>query len=183
MATPFVAGVCALMLEADDALTPAELKEILRGTAVDFGPPGEDIDYGAGRLDGCAAVREAEKPARRLADGAPLLPAHRFVSGSLNAKGHDEWSIDVADGQNCIAAVLILPAWTTSEPAQFQLRLFDPEGLPAASSAEDARSQLIRFRPTRPGAYTLRIDAISGQGPYFVDLSCDAAPAAQVLKQ
>ena len=29
----------------------------------------------------------------------------------------------------------------------------------------------------------LRIDAISGQGPYFVDLSCDAAPASQVLKR
>ena len=65
MAAPFVAGVCALMLEANDELSPTELKEILRDTAVDFGPPGEDVDYGAGRLDAYAAIREAETPARQ----------------------------------------------------------------------------------------------------------------------
>src|SRR5207237_7506460 len=51
MATPFVAGVCALMLGANPDLTPADVKQILKDTAVDFGPLGEDIDYGAGRLD------------------------------------------------------------------------------------------------------------------------------------
>ena len=50
-------------------------------------------------------------------------------------------------------------------------------------SVETFKGLEIRFRPIKMGTYTLRIDAISGQGPYFVDLSCDAAPAAQVLKR
>lgn len=50
MATPFVAGVAALMLDANESLTPLDLKTKITSTAQDWGPTGQDIDYGYGRL-------------------------------------------------------------------------------------------------------------------------------------
>ena len=57
MATPHVSGVVALMLQANSSLTPDEIKQILKGTALDLGKPGEDNIYGAGRVNAYAAVR------------------------------------------------------------------------------------------------------------------------------
>lgn len=59
MAAPQVAGVAALMLAANPALTATELRFILEGTARDLGPAGPDADYGYGLVDAAAAVREA----------------------------------------------------------------------------------------------------------------------------
>ncbi len=59
MSSPFVAGVAALILDADPTLTPSQVKSTLMNTAVDWGPSGKDTDYGAGRLDAYEAVRVA----------------------------------------------------------------------------------------------------------------------------
>ncbi|MBU0519824.1 S8 family peptidase [bacterium] len=56
MATPHVAGTLALMLDKDPALSPAQLDMYLETTAADWGSPGKDNDYGAGRIDAAAAV-------------------------------------------------------------------------------------------------------------------------------
>ena len=54
MACPHVAGLCALMLDRNTTLTPAEIKEILMSTAVDIGA---DVNLmGAGRVDAVDAV-------------------------------------------------------------------------------------------------------------------------------
>ncbi len=62
MATPHVAGACALLLDADSSLTPEELKQVLEDTALDLGDPGKDNDYGSGRLDALAAVESLGSP-------------------------------------------------------------------------------------------------------------------------
>ncbi|MGY5857783.1 MAG: S8 family serine peptidase [Candidatus Thorarchaeota archaeon] len=54
MACPMVAGVAALMLEADSDLDPDEVKTIMMSTAVDLGLDG--MTQGAGRVDAYAAV-------------------------------------------------------------------------------------------------------------------------------
>ena len=59
MAAPFVAGVAALMLEANPGLTPAAIKTILACTAQDYHVPGPDNEVGAGAVDGYAAVQMA----------------------------------------------------------------------------------------------------------------------------
>ncbi len=59
MAAPFVAGVAALMLEANPVLTPADIKTILACTAQDYHVPGADNEVGAGAVDGYAAVQMA----------------------------------------------------------------------------------------------------------------------------
>ena len=55
MATPFIAGTVALMLDADAALTPDEVKRILVATASRM-PGREDFEVGAGYVNAYAAV-------------------------------------------------------------------------------------------------------------------------------
>lgn len=53
-ATPHVAGVCALMLERNPAVTPQVLKAVIMQTAVNIGATPDEM--GAGRVDALAAV-------------------------------------------------------------------------------------------------------------------------------
>ena len=55
MATPYAAGVVALMLDVDPTLTPDEIKAILTGTASKM-PGYEDYEVGAGFINAYAAV-------------------------------------------------------------------------------------------------------------------------------
>lgn len=55
MATPFVAGTIALMLDADPTLTPDEIKQIITETATRM-PGYQDFEVGAGYLNSYAAV-------------------------------------------------------------------------------------------------------------------------------
>jgi serine protease AprX len=56
MSSPHVAGVLALMLEANPQATPAQAKQCLLATAVDMLTPGFDIDSGRGMVDTRAAL-------------------------------------------------------------------------------------------------------------------------------
>jgi serine protease AprX len=175
MATPFVAGVCALMLAADPGLTPTQVKRLLKQTAVDFGPEGDDVDYGAGRLDAFAAIRACEPPGEHEESEGPRVPAHRFFSGLLEDGGSEEWTIEVTDRKDPIAAVLVAPEWTADAPSRFQIELRDPKGAVLTYGGQERRAQIISFQPLVTGAYTLRVEALSGRGPYFLDVSCNAA--------
>lgn len=57
--SPITAGVIALMMSANPALTPTELESILKSTAVDLGTAGGDREYGAGRINAAPAVQKA----------------------------------------------------------------------------------------------------------------------------
>lgn len=59
MAGPHVAGVVALMRQANPNLDVDEIKQILMDTARDEGTAGEDNDYGWGFIDAYAAVTAA----------------------------------------------------------------------------------------------------------------------------
>ncbi|MHA1778269.1 MAG: S8 family serine peptidase [Candidatus Heimdallarchaeaceae archaeon] len=59
MATPMVAGVCALILSANPNLSPAEVRNILESTATDLGAAGWDKYYGYGEVNALAAVNQA----------------------------------------------------------------------------------------------------------------------------
>ncbi len=59
-AAPHVAGIVALMLDANPNLTPRQIEQILTSTAMDRGRRGFDIGYGFGLVDAYSAVRTAE---------------------------------------------------------------------------------------------------------------------------
>jgi serine protease AprX len=64
MAAPHVAGICALILEANSSLKPADVKWILMDTAVDLGM--SPNAQGTGRVDALAAVQAAQGIAGRI---------------------------------------------------------------------------------------------------------------------
>lgn len=59
MATPHVAGVVALMKAANKSLTPAEVKQIITGTARPLSGSNSKNEWGAGLIDAEAAVTAA----------------------------------------------------------------------------------------------------------------------------
>lgn len=71
MATPFVAGTCALLLSANPGLTPAGIKAVLQSTATHM-PDYQDFEVGAGYLNAYAAVDLALNP------GKPYAPFNRM---------------------------------------------------------------------------------------------------------
>ncbi|MDX6398765.1 MAG: serine protease AprX, partial [Gaiellaceae bacterium] len=180
MATPFTVGTALLMRDANPALTPQQVKDMIRSTAVDWGRGGDnktagsrgaDNDYGAGRLDGYAAVEQAKGV--EIGTG-PAVPEHQLREGSLAATGaFVDYPLNVTDTRFPIAATLILPsvsAATASSP-DFDLYLFDPLTAQVATALTARRQDEIGFKPTVTGTYVLRVKSYSGTGNYFVDIS------------
>jgi serine protease AprX len=183
MATPFVAGVAALMLDANPGLTPQQVKDKITGTAIDWGrggdnltagSTGQDIDYGAGRLDAYAALQSAGAPL----NSPPLLPAHELREGSLSGDGdQDDYVVNVPDTMFPIGATLIMPSISgaRSSTVEFELYLLGPSGSVVASSTFHYpfanRQQELGFFPTVAGDYTLRVRSFDGSGPYILDFS------------
>jgi subtilisin family serine protease/plastocyanin len=89
-ATPFVAGVTALMLSINPALTTAQIRTVLNQTADDLGTTGWDTSTGWGIIDAHAAVQAVSGPAATIIDypatAAPnaTLTVKWVVSGSGN---------------------------------------------------------------------------------------------------
>jgi cell wall-associated protease len=60
MATPHIAGIVALMLDANPRLSPARVEKILTSTATDRGTRGFDTSWGFGLANALKAVAKAE---------------------------------------------------------------------------------------------------------------------------
>ena len=183
MATPFVTGLALLMLDANPALTPTDVKTKITSTAIDWarggnnktvGTTGADIDYGAGRLDAYAALQSAGAPLMT----PPVPPIHDFREGTLSNHAQVNYSIDVDDPTFPIAATMIMPSinGNTSSNPDFDLFLFDPNGQEVASSEFTTRQEELGYKPTVPGTYTLRVLSFIGSGGYFVDISRPQSP-------
>jgi hypothetical protein len=94
MATPYVAGLAALIWGQDPSLTPDQVQQTIQNTAVDLGPAGWDPSYGWGRVDVRAALEVHATTA------APsLLPIS-------NPGGDGNYLVDWTDSANATGYVL-----------------------------------------------------------------------------
>jgi len=166
MAAPFVAGVVALMLDVNNALTPAQLKYHMMVSAQDWVVAGTDSDTGAGRLQ----AYEAIKRVGGLSGTGPAVPNHYMTGSSLRASGNeDQWSIRIASTSSPIAVTLIIPGASASK--DFDIRLRAPNGTVLATSNGTSRQETIGITPGVTGTYVLLVDSYTGIGGYDIDFS------------
>ncbi|MCB1184042.1 S8 family serine peptidase [bacterium] len=96
MATPHVAGVVALMRQANPDVDPVTIKDLLLATARDLGDPGEDNASGHGLVDAYAAVLAVQQGIGTVAGVVSDAVSGAPVPGAVIT--HEEgYSTTVAD--------------------------------------------------------------------------------------
>jgi serine protease AprX len=180
MATPFVAGTIALMLDADPTLSPDEIREIITSTATKM-PGRADWEVGSGYLNSYAAVDKVFNRSRGYANfqnetyntqfGEERPPQQAFhidfnpaVSGaaSTNAK-----TFTVQPGMNVLDVFA-----TVNDPAGeglgnvVGLRLTSPSGVRYSSALDlpviGSLARQIVVQNPEAGTWTLEVRGASG---------------------
>jgi serine protease AprX len=210
MATPFVAGTVALALEANPALTPAQVRSLLEASAQDRGGAGKDNEWGAGLLDAYAFVARAQNPSSTVTTAFP-----RATRLSVSVANNSTWSypFDVSDTSKPIAAIVTIvgkPICTLSlfgscfayqwDP-DLDARLRAPDGTilsysgcmgegtecasPRAPLVALGRQETLHAMPTMVGQYRVEVwgstDSVNqGKGGSF-KLDLSQGPLANVI--
>ena len=117
MATPHVAGLVALIVGANPALTHDQIKQILEDTAVDLGAPGKDNVYGSGRVDAYEAVSFVSN--KLVYDGHTTSDADpHYGNGDGNVDLGETVRVTVSlRNQGTTAGTNVWAILTTTEPA------------------------------------------------------------------
>ena len=95
-ASPLFAGVAAMVMTLNPALTAAQVVDVLKTTADDKGNPGWDEAYGWGRVNYRAAVNETLKTLPRISnlsdDGNQLeITVQTTFPSLLSLERNDQW--------------------------------------------------------------------------------------------
>ena len=110
MASPFVAGIAALVLQANPDLSPAEVAQILYDTARVRAPaPGKNNETGHGLVDAYTAATQAPFYGTGAYDptaSPTALPSVSFGSGSVADFGETWIEIEVMDTQKPLAVTI-----------------------------------------------------------------------------
>ena len=166
---PQVAGVVALMLEADPDLTPAQVRDILQRTATPM-PPYYSHEVGAGMLNAHAAVLAAAFPERLIGAWRAALdrgqvrfvkdPSQQFGGTAQPVTGYAT-SLNIPEGA-LLASVQIAwgPVYSTND---LSLALSDPGGVRRASSNElnvpglTGRRERVVVKSPAPGGWRVGV--------------------------
>lgn len=171
MATPHVAGIVALMLEANPHLTPAQVKDIIRRTATNM-TSRLSWEAGAGHVNAYAAV--AESAAVRSGWGATVNALRSFNSNAtlLPPSAPTTYSVDFTP----VGTVERIPfqvgadvAWVKADASTLQtvaIVLIDPDGnrygssigIPAPVAGNDG--QITTGAPGKPGTWYVTVSGI-----------------------
>jgi len=120
--SPITAATVALMLSANPALTPTDVDELLKSTAIDLGEPGFDQYYGHGRIDAARAVEAAY--AKISVDNIPPVISIASPTGG-QISGNVPVDVNYSDNKGVVRVELHIdgqPALTdTDAPFAFML--------------------------------------------------------------
>lgn len=167
-AAPMVAGIAALLKSMNPFLSATDTMNILQSTATDLGPPGEDTEYGYGRVDAQVAMTSL------LQDNtAPTIFTSLPLSGGRTRERQvfQVWARDNRSGLDLAGSTLSLlkngvpQAGTVTALDGGQLRLSLAQALPANGAGD--------------GPYILRAtlkDHTGNQTVLDVPFTLDATP-------
>ena len=144
MATPHLAGVVALILDANPSLSVAQIDEIIETTSLDLGTAGKDNTFGAGRVDALAAVQEALAVGVAAGEGE-AGPADLLIS-SVNP--------------NPVSGLASFDVYTAS-PGMADIAVFDLSGRRVATIGGQEMAAGSQ-------SYTWMVPETIGNGIYFV---------------
>lgn len=120
--SPITAATVALMLSANPDLTPQDIDELLKSTAIDLGEPGFDQYYGHGRIDAARAV-EAAYARINLDNIPPVISITSPTGGQIS--GDVPVDVDYSDNKSVVRVELHIdgqPTLTdTDAPFAFML--------------------------------------------------------------
>jgi len=94
ISAPIVAGVAALVISANPALSGSQVQDILKQNADDLGPSGWDPSYGSGRVNASRAVRAAGGNTDTIA------PSVSFISPNSGATVSGVVSVQISAADN-----------------------------------------------------------------------------------
>lgn len=181
MATPFAAGVVALMLDADPTLTPDEVKEILKSTASRMAGR-EEWEVGAGHINAYGAVDKVynrSRDYRNIQDVTfnaafgeerpPVQPVDIDFDPTVSGAGSaNSRNFTVEEGMNVLDIFARVDTIAEEGTGNFVgLRIWSPSGItygggaiPTPVIGTDAR-QVIVLNP-EPGTWRLEVRGASG---------------------
>jgi serine protease AprX len=181
MATPFVAGVAALMLDANPLLTPDEIKQILVATATRM-PGYEEYEVGAGYVNAYAAVDSVFNrtkpygtfvtPAFNYRIDTAWGPAQSFaVNYSPQAPGPDStntfrFTVDPGVGIIDVRIDYGTNAATAQTGNSLGLMLYAPDGTTHSAGITlpilDAPRREVIVRNPQPGQWVAEVRGLRG---------------------
>jgi serine protease AprX len=177
---PQVAGVIALMLEANPNLTPAQIRDILQRTATPL-PPYYMYEVGAGMLNAQAAVLEAAFSQRRFGGwrGAAYQGQVTFVNSSQTFNGSavpgstSDSSLNIP-ANTLLASVQV--AWgDVANPTNLNLAVLDASGTQRAAAnqlnAPGLTGRRQRALVSAPAAGTWKARVITAVGTVPVGIT------------
>ncbi|AYA38758.1 T9SS C-terminal target domain-containing protein [Hymenobacter oligotrophus] len=176
MATPHVAGVVALMLEAKPSLSPMQVKQILEKTATNM-PNREPWEVGAGYVNAYAAV---DHVFRGSVFGAPLNLTRTFNS-SVNAQlsatpfsinynpliaAANQQTFQVGSGVTSLEAKVTAGGVSGLTGNPINLVLIDPNGTRYTSGISAAfalyQDRGVAVAAPKPGTWTVLLEGLRG---------------------
>ncbi len=180
MATPFVAGTIALMLDADPTLTPDEIKQIIQETATRM-PGYEDFEVGAGYLNAYAAVDKVFNRNKQYANfqdvnfnlniGEEREPQQNFnidfnPAGTPGANSANSTGFTVEEGMNVLDIYANAEIDFVGETNLVGLIAYAPDGTTYSSGIDlpvlgSTVRQIVVKNPL-PGAWRLEVRGARG---------------------
>ncbi|KUG08528.1 S8/S53 family peptidase [Solirubrum puertoriconensis] len=176
MATPHVAGVVALMLEAKPSLSPMQVKQILEKTATNM-PNRESWEVGAGYVNAYAAV---DHIFRGSVFGAPVNLTRTFNS-SVNSQlsftpfsinynplitANNQQTFQVGSGVTSIEAKALAGGVSGLTGNSINLVLIDPSGTRYSSGISALfalyQDRGIAVASPKPGTWTVLLEGLRG---------------------
>ena len=141
MSTPFVAGSIALWLEADPTLGIDDVRDIIAQTAVrdEFVEKGNQVQWGAGKFDALAGLKEVVK---------------RAGVGSVTAESNNDRLILTPVGQNMFNVFV-------GDAASLDIKVFGLTGVTVFSGTFSGCEATVDLSSLTPGVYAANVNGHS----------------------